>query len=107
MADYSRSRDEKSGWITYSWRLTLDNVDEVLRNRKKDLLEELKERLEFEKNNVFYVCPNQHTRLTFKEASDKEFKCSECEEQMLHYENDREIEKLKNRINELEESIKS
>ncbi len=42
MADYSRSRDEQSGWITYNWRLTLDNVDEVLRNRKKDLLEELK-----------------------------------------------------------------
>lgn len=107
LADYSRSRDEKSGWITYNWRLTLGNVDQVLRKRKKDLLEELEERLEFEKNNVFYVCPDQHTRFTFEEASDGQFRCPECDQRMVHYENNREIEEMKNRIEELKDSIDS
>ncbi len=105
LADYSRSRDEQSGWITYNWKLTLENVDNVLEERKRNMLEELKERLEFEKNNVFYACPDQHTRLTFEEATDIDFECHECGKQMIHYENDREIEELEERIEEIQKTL--
>lgn len=105
LADYSRSRNEKSGWITYTWELTLDNIDSVLEERKKAYLEELEERLEHEKNNVFYVCPEGHERLTFEEASDIEFKCPECDSQMEHYDNERDIKEIEETIEELKKDL--
>ncbi|PTD94562.1 transcription factor E [archaeon SCG-AAA382B04] len=107
LADYSRSRDEKSGWITYSWELTLDNIDSVLKERKKVYLEELEERLEYEENNVFYVCPDGHERLTFEEASEEQFECPECGKQMVHYDDDRDIKEIKETIEELKEDLEN
>ncbi|OKY77595.1 MAG: Transcription initiation factor IIE alpha subunit [Candidatus Methanohalarchaeum thermophilum] len=105
LAEYTRSRNQDTGWITYTWRLTLENADKVLQNRKEELLKNLKDKLEFETNNVFYACPEGHGKLPFKEASENNFKCPKCDSGLIHYENEETIEKLKERIEELKEKI--
>ncbi len=51
-----RSRDEKTGWFIYHWKLQPDQLDAFVRSRKKKALETLRTRLEFEKGHSFFMC---------------------------------------------------
>ncbi|OUJ18480.1 Transcription initiation factor IIE alpha subunit [Methanonatronarchaeum thermophilum] len=105
LAEYTRSRNSNTGWITYTWKLSLDNAENVMEKRKKQIVEELEERLVFEEENVFYLCPENHVKLTFEEATDIDFKCPECGEGLMHHENEEIIEEIKKEIKRLKDSI--
>ena len=79
LATYRRERDEDSGWLTYLWRLDLENFDDILRAEVCKLAEILQRRLEFE-DNVFYICTahNPCCRVLFDDAVEKEFSCPMC-----------------------------
>lgn len=68
---------------------------------KKKLLRNLKTRLEFEENNVFYVCPQGCVRLLFDEATETEFLCPMCGEDLVYYDNSRFVSALKKRVDAL------
>jgi transcription initiation factor TFIIE subunit alpha len=68
---------------------------------KKKLLRNLKTRLEFEENNVFYVCPQGCVRLLFNEATETEFLCPMCGEDLVYYDNSKFAESLKRRVDAL------
>ena len=55
LAIYRRERDKDSGWLTYLWKLDLDNAEHMLRNETRKLIKKLERRLDFE-NQEFYVC---------------------------------------------------
>ena len=61
----------------------------------------LKTRLEFEENNVFYSCPQGCVRLLFDEATETEFLCPMCGEDLAFYDNSYFIEVLKKRVDAL------
>ncbi|UOY09869.1 transcription factor E [Methanonatronarchaeum sp. AMET6-2] len=103
LAEYTRSRNSNTGWITYTWRLDLENAENVMEKRKKQIISELEQRLTFEEENVFYLCPENHVKLTFEEATDINFKCPECGEGLMHDENTEVIEEIKNEIERLKE----
>ena len=72
MPIYRRERDKDSGWLTYLWKLDLDNTENMLRNETKKLIKKLEIRLEFE-NNEFYVCTAEPPhRILFDYAVDCE-----------------------------------
>jgi len=98
LAEYTRSRNSKTGWVTYTWWLELENADSALENEKEGIMEDLKERLKYEQNNMFYLCPDNHSKLTFEEASDINFECPECGKTLQHSENEKAIKELKNQI---------
>jgi transcription initiation factor TFIIE subunit alpha len=56
LAIYRRERDKDSGWLTYLWKLDLDNAEHMLRNETRKLIKKLERRLDFE-NQEFYICP--------------------------------------------------
>jgi transcription initiation factor TFIIE subunit alpha len=96
-----RERDSNSGWLTYLWHLDFSDIEHQLLKEKKKLLRNLKTRLEFEENNVFYTCPQGCVRLLFDEATETEFLCPMCGEDLVFYDNSYFIEVLKKRVDAL------
>jgi transcription initiation factor TFIIE subunit alpha len=52
-----RERDSSSGWLTYLWTLDMTDIGPQLMKEKKRLVKNLRVRLKFEEDNVFYACP--------------------------------------------------
>jgi transcription initiation factor TFIIE subunit alpha len=87
LAACRRERDSSSGWLTYLWTLDMSDVEPQLVKEKKRLVKNLRSRLAFEEDNVFYNCPEGCTRLKFKEATECEFLCPLCGEDMMFEDN--------------------
>jgi len=103
LAGYRRERDTDSGWLTYLWKLDLSNINRQLELEAKKLLKNLKTKLGFEEDKVFYICEKQDGRFLFETAAEMEFKCPLCGGELLYQENESIIQGLKQRIVQLEE----
>ena len=73
---------------------------------KRDLLERLNHQLVEEKRELFFVCPNDCTRLNFDQSMDFEFHCPECGELISQDDGDKKISDLKKKIEKTEEELK-
>ncbi len=103
LALYRRVRDTDSGWLTYLWKLDLGNLNRQLEIEAKRTLRNLKAKLEFEDGKVFYTCKNQCGRYLFDDATELDFICPVCGEDLAYQDNEPVIKALKQRISELEE----
>ncbi|MBN2110905.1 MAG: transcription factor [Methanosarcinaceae archaeon] len=97
-----RERDSSSGWLTYLWTLDMSDIEPQLVKEKKRLIKNLRTRLAFEEDNVFYSCPEGCTRMKFNEASECEFLCPLCGEDMMFEDNIIFIKKIQKRLESLE-----
>lgn len=102
---YRRVRDKSSGWFIYYWRINVEDINNILLVRKRDILRKLKERLEYEESNSFYYCPVDGTRYTFEEAFENGFTCPRCATELAYIENDKIKQILMERIRKLEEEL--
>jgi len=107
LAGYRRERDTDSGWLTYLWKLELNNLNRQLELEAKKLLKNLKTKLEYEEGKVFYICEKQDGRFLFEIAAEMEFKCPFCGGELIFEENEPVIDALKQRIVQLEEMTSS
>ena len=97
-----RTRDEKTGWFIFHWRLQPDQIEGFLINQKKKILEKLEERLRYEKSHEFYYCGTPgHRRIPFEEATEYVFRCPECDKPLMYYDNSKIIEFLTRKIEQL------
>ena len=107
LAVYRRERDSDSGWLTYLWKLDLSNLNRQLDLEAKKLLKNLKTKLEYEEDKVFYICEKLDGRFLFEIAAEMEFKCPFCGSELIFEENEPVIEALKQRIVQLEDLTSS
>jgi len=105
LAFYRRERDTDSGWLTYLWHIDLKNIDDQLELEAKKLLKNLKAKLEYEDDKVFYVCKKGCLRLVFEDAAELEFICPKCGDELEYYDNEPFIDALKKKISELEKLL--
>ncbi|MFB6266890.1 MAG: transcription factor E [Halodesulfurarchaeum sp.] len=101
LASYRRVRDEDSGWLTYLWTFEYEHIPENLHDEMERLLEALKERREYERENEFYLCEVCSIRFEFGEAMDLGFECPECGSQVEAMENEEIVETIDERIESL------
>ena len=105
LASYRRDRDEESGWYTYLWSFEYDNIPGKLNDEMKKLRDALDERIEYERQNEFYICDIDGIRFEFEEAMDLSFNCPECGSPLEPMENDELVEAMEIRHEELEEEL--
>lgn len=108
LVTYIRKKDKLKGWYISYWTLNLKAALSIQAKIRVDQIESMKERLKKEEENVngFFICPNMCSRLPIDKAMFYSFKCPECGSLMNQQDNTRTIERLKERIEELETEIK-
>ncbi|MEO3992804.1 MAG: transcription factor [Desulfurococcaceae archaeon TW002] len=102
---YKKKQSPEDGRFTYTWFIDGGRLNQVLLQRKKEVLSKLKARLNFESSNTFYVCDVDGVRLTFDEAFENDFKCPKCGADLTPEDNSLTKEFLKKMIAKLEEEI--
>lgn len=102
---YRKTRDKDSGLFIYYWKVNLDQINELLLNRKRLVLEKLKSRYEQEKDSLYYYCPQDNIQFNFDEALENEFKCPKCGSPLEYYDSEKTRSFLEYKIKQLENEI--
>jgi transcription initiation factor TFIIE subunit alpha len=100
---YRREVDEERGYFLYFWSVNKEGLREIVRERKRLVLNRLRERLRYEEQKIFFICPNGcGDRVPFERAMDQQFKCLQCGAMLQSFDNRKMIEKLRAKIEALE-----
>lgn len=102
---YRRIRDKDTGWYIYYWRVNLEEINEILLNRKRAVLNKLKARLEYEKNGPFFICPQDNSIYNFEEALENDFRCPRCGTPLKEYDSQKIRDFLEQKIRDLNDEI--
>ncbi|MFX0000487.1 MAG: transcription factor [Candidatus Hodarchaeota archaeon] len=101
LAQFRRIRDKSTGWFIYYWWHEFDLLEEIILEKKKLIENKLRDRLEFEQNNYFFICSNcqdSNIKYNFDEAFDLNFRCPDCGGALEAQDNQAIIDFLKNKI---------
>ena len=107
LASYKRSKDPETQWFTYTWKFEEEEVINHIIKDSEEYLKMLNDELEREENSMFFICPQGHVRLDFDDASDYEFLCPVCGEELEFQDNADTIKQIKEDIKMVESNFKS
>ena len=101
-----RTRDPKTGWFIFHWKLQPDQLEGFILSQKRRVLEKLNVRLDYEKNHDFYYCGTPECkRVPFEEAVELVFRCSSCGKPLVHFANEQMITKLSEKVDVLRKEL--
>jgi transcription initiation factor TFIIE subunit alpha len=101
-----RTRDPKTGWFIFHWKLQPDQLEGFILSQKRRVLEKLVLRLEYEKNHEFYYCYTPGCRrIPFEDAVELVFKCPTCGKPLMHYDNGKIIQVLAMKVEQLRKEL--
>ncbi|MFX0057826.1 MAG: transcription factor [Candidatus Hodarchaeota archaeon] len=101
LAQFRRIRDKSTGWFIYYWWHEFDLLDEIILEKRKLIEQKLRDRLEFEENNYFFVCrdcQDSNSKYNFEEAYEMNFRCPNCGGSLEAQDNQKIIQFLKEKI---------
>ena len=102
---YRRVRDESSGWYIYYWRIEPDRAKEFVESNRHTLFQKLNERLEEERNTMYFACHNGCPKVTFDVAVENDFKCPKCGNKLERYDNSNVITALEHQVESLKQHL--
>jgi len=101
-----RTRDPKTGWFIFHWKLQPDQLDGFILSQKRRVLEKLNIRLEHEKNHDFFYCYTPGcSRIPFEDAVELVFRCPTCGKPLMHYDNDKMVHALTKKVEQLRKEL--
>lgn len=101
-----RTRDPKTGWFIFHWRLQPDQLEGFILSQKRRVLEKLNFRLQYEKNHDFYYCYTPGCKkIPFEDAVELVFRCPICGKSLMHYENDKILHVLAKKVEQLRKEL--
>jgi transcription initiation factor TFIIE subunit alpha len=101
-----RTRDPKTGWFIFHWKLQPDQLEGFILSQKRRVLEKLSIRLDYEKKHDFYYCNTPGcTRVPFEEAVEQVFHCPTCGKPLAHYENGKIVTQLTAKVEQLKKEL--
>ncbi len=102
----NRSRDEKTGWFIFRWKLQPEQMEAFIRSQKTRVLEKLETRYEHEGGHEFYYCTsNGCQRMTFEDAMEFVFRCPMCGKTLQRFDNDPIKRVLKVKVDQLRKEL--
>jgi len=101
IADYNKTRDEETGWYTYTWFLVKDKIKEAVMEELNEREEELRRKREELDRFMFFVCPEGHAREPFEVAMEYDFRCPECGAEMQPLDVEEEKKKIDEQLDQI------
>jgi transcription initiation factor TFIIE subunit alpha len=106
LVTFTRKKDKKKGWYIYYWTFDEKKARDVIIEIKEKRIQQLNKLLEKETSSIYYICPNDDTRMNAETALEHQFKCHECGQILIQDNNVVKIDKIRQEINNLEEELK-
>lgn len=103
LASFERKRDKHKGWHISHWDFLDKNIIKIHDQLQQNKISVLRNRLEREIDNEFYMCKSACCRIPFESAVELNYKCRECGELMNPQDNTRTIEVINGKLRELEQ----
>jgi transcription initiation factor TFIIE subunit alpha len=101
-----RTRDPKTGWFIFHWRLQPDQLEGFILSQKRRVLEKLNVRLEYEKNHDFFYCGTPGCRrFPFEETVELVFRCPTCGKPLMHFDNGKIVNALTGKVEQLRKEL--
>ena len=82
LVSFTRKKDKEKGWYIYYWTLLIEGIKFNYIKDKKNRLSVLKQLLEDEEKELFFISPDGNVRLNFDDATKYDFRCPETGELM-------------------------
>ena len=106
LARFRRIRNADTGYFVYYWTLESTKVYDLIRRRSNKIIKLLKQRIEFESENLLYYCGGEDcTPVVLDVAYMSNFICQNCKQPMDQQNNDITVEFLEAVIEELTSSF--
>lgn len=99
---FIRKKDKQKGWYIYYWTILPENVKFAYFKKKKQQLDHVRQQLEMEGKELFFICTGKCVRLNFDQATEFEFHCPECGQLIAPDSGEDKKVMLKKKIAELE-----
>lgn len=100
-----RRKDKKKGWYIYYWTFNVKRAKYLFLNTNQRKLLDLRNKLDPEKLNLFFVCSNGCIRAHFEETMEYQFKCPECGNLLTEETSNLDIDKINEEIQILEKQL--
>ncbi|MDD3263599.1 MAG: hypothetical protein PHT94_01750 [Candidatus Nanoarchaeia archaeon] len=100
-----KKKDPNKGWYVHYWSLNPSEIIYFYRKSLTKQIEELQNKIYYEKENEFYKCQGCGERLSIDEALNISFQCPECGSYLEPIDNSKLIERLESRLIVLKEKM--
>ena len=104
---FNRKKDKRKGWYIYYWTFNIKRIKYLYKQLRVQKIERLKDRLDREKSEYFFKCPNDCMRINFERAAEFEYKCPECGGIFQNEDNNEKKAGIEKEIKQLEKEIKN
>jgi len=107
LLDFRTERDPETRWIIYYWKVSPEAISDFIRRRKLKIMRKLRQKLEYEKANQFFLCrnPSCNFKAPFETAAKWLFICPKCGSLLDAYDNSSIVLFLEKKIKELEKEV--
>jgi len=94
IATYTRTNDPENSGDIYNWKFEQDRLYNIITKKYEKITEELEKSIEYEQENMFFVCQTNLHRYKFEQASEYNFKCPKCGNSLEYQDNSAIISEL-------------
>ena len=105
IATYTKTRNQKTGWYTYTWEIKPQRVAEIILEEQAESITKLEKQLKFQGGHAFFSCSDKCSDLAFEIAAEYQFKCPECSKNMDLIDNKKFVLGLQKKIKILKTEI--
>jgi transcription initiation factor TFIIE subunit alpha len=105
IACYQKTRNNKTGWYSYTWEIKPDRIAELILEQQEEEILKLEQKISFEQNYDFFGCKKGCDYFPFEIAAEYQFKCPECGKTMETIDNSKRTKNLKRKITILKKEI--
>ena len=97
LVTFMRKKDKQKGWYIYYWTFNKIQAKLLIKRLKTERIVTLKKRLEKEAED-FFTCRKKCLRITFNNAMENGFKCSECNAVLKQVSNKKQVKEIKKEL---------
>ncbi|MHA2364437.1 MAG: hypothetical protein ACXAC7_10800 [Candidatus Hodarchaeales archaeon] len=104
LARFRRIRNSDTGYFVYHWTLDPNKMRDMLNRRNNKIIDNLKQRILFEEDNLLYHCNNPECQpMTLEQAYTTNFVCRTCGQNTDQMDNSIRVEFLEAVIDTLKD----
>jgi transcription initiation factor TFIIE subunit alpha len=94
IASYKRTKDPENSGEIYNWKFDQKRVYDIITKKYEKICEEIEKSIEYEQENMFFICEANEHRYKFEKASEYNFKCPKCGNSLEYQDNSAIVKEL-------------